>query len=101
MKIYVPGDTAALAVGGDAVARAIEQQLTARRIDGQVVRNGSRGLFWLEPLVEVETPEGRVAYGPVTAESVEELFDAGFWKGGVHRLHLGLTEAGMGYRYQP
>ena len=92
MKIYVPGDTAALAVGADAVARAIEQQLAARRIDGQVVRNGSRGLFWLEPLVEVETPEGRVAYGPVTAESVEELFEAGFWKGGAHSLNLGLTE---------
>jgi formate dehydrogenase iron-sulfur subunit len=92
MKIYVPVDTAALAVGGDAVARAIEQQLAARRIDGQVVRNGSRGLFWLEPLIEVETPEGRVAYGPVTAESVGELFDAGFWKGGAHSLHLGLTE---------
>ena len=56
MKIYVPCDTAAVAVGADAVARAIEQQIAARRIDAQVVRNGSRGLFWLEPLVEVETP---------------------------------------------
>jgi formate dehydrogenase iron-sulfur subunit len=92
MKIYVPCDAAALAVGADAVARAIEQQLAARRIDGLVVRNGSLGLFWLEPLVEVQTPEGRVAYGPVTAESVEELFESGFLKGGAHSSYLGLTE---------
>jgi formate dehydrogenase iron-sulfur subunit len=92
MKIYVPCDTASVAVGADGVARAIEQQIAARRIDAQVVRNGSRGLFWLEPLVEVETPQGRVAYGPVAAESVTEMFDAGFAKGGPHALCLGLTE---------
>jgi formate dehydrogenase iron-sulfur subunit len=92
MKIYVPCDTASVSVGADAVARAIEQQIVARRIDAQVVRNGSRGLFWLEPLVEVETPQGRVAYGPVAAESVAEMFDAGFAKGGPHALCLGLTE---------
>jgi formate dehydrogenase iron-sulfur subunit len=92
MKIYVPCDTASVSVGADGVARAIEQQIVARRIDAQVVRNGSRGLFWLEPLVEVETPKGRVAYGPVAAESVAEMFDAGFAKGGQHALCLGLTE---------
>jgi formate dehydrogenase iron-sulfur subunit len=91
MKIYVPCDSAAISVGADAVARAIEQQISIRRIDAQVVRNGSRGLFWLEPLVEVETGEGRVAYGPVSAESVTELFDAGFQKGEPHGLCLGLT----------
>ncbi|MEO5926355.1 MAG: NADH-ubiquinone oxidoreductase-F iron-sulfur binding region domain-containing protein [Bryobacteraceae bacterium] len=92
MKIFVPCDAAAISVGADAVARLIEQQIVTRRIDAQVVRNGSRGLFWLEPLVEVETPNGRVAYGPVTAESVAELFDAGFLKGEKHPLYLGLTE---------
>jgi formate dehydrogenase iron-sulfur subunit len=92
MKIYVPCDSAAVSVGADSVARAIEQQISIRRIDAQVVRNGSRGLFWLEPLVEVETPEDRVAYGPVGAESVVELFDAGFLKGGPHDLRLGFTE---------
>src|SRR5579884_2284335 len=92
MKIYVPGDAAAIAMGADGVARAIENQLASRRMDAQVVRNGSRGMFWLEPLVEVETPEGRVAYGPVTAESVNDLFEAGFVKGGAHALRLGLTD---------
>src|SRR5215813_5039645 len=92
MKIYVPGDAAALAMGADAVARVIERNISARSIDAEVVRNGSRGMFWLEPLVEVQTPKGRVAYGPVTVESVESLFDAGFFEGKAHPLCLGLTE---------
>ncbi len=57
-----------------------------------MIRNGSRGMFWLEPLVEVETPRGRVAYGPVSADSVPGLFDAGFLEGKAHPLCLGLTE---------
>ncbi len=92
MKIYVPCDAAALAMGADSVARAIESQIQTRHIDAQLVRNGSRGLLWLEPLVEVETPEGRIAYGPVAAESVAGLFEAGFIKGGAHPLRLGITE---------
>ena len=91
MKIFVPCDVAALAMGADAVARAIESQISTRRIDAQIVRNGSRGMFWLEPLVEVETPEGRIAYGPVTVESVGSLFEAGFTKGAAHALRLGPT----------
>src|SRR5580693_4618705 len=92
MKIYVPCDTASVSVGADAVARAIEQQIVARRIDAQVVRNGSRGMFWLEPLVEVETPQGRVAYGPVSTEAVADLFEAGFLDGKNHALCLGPTD---------
>src|SRR5579884_4516942 len=92
MKIYVPGDAAAIAMGADGVARAIENQLASRRMDAQVVRNGSRGMFWLEPLVEVETPEGRVAYGPVSVDAVAGLFDAGFQDGKNHPLCLGPTE---------
>lgn len=93
VKIYVPCDSAALSVGADAVARAISEQIAARRLDLTVVRNGSRGLFWLEPLVEVETPKGRIAYGPVTADQVSGLFDAGFQDGKMHALCLGPTEA--------
>ena len=91
MKIYVPADAAALAVGADEVARAVTAEIAARGIDAQLVRNGSRGMFWLEPLVEVETPQGRLAYGPVAAESVAGLFDAGFHTGGMHALRLGPT----------
>jgi formate dehydrogenase iron-sulfur subunit len=91
-KIFVPCDSAALSVGADAVARALAEQIGARRVDATVVRNGSRGLFWLEPLVEVETSRGRIAYGPVSTESVSALFDAGFLEGKAHPLSLGPTE---------
>src|SRR5215472_4859395 len=91
-RIFVPGDAAALSVGADVVARAIETQIASRRLAARVVRNGSRGLFWLEPLVEVESAAGRIAYGPVTPEAVESLIDAGLVEGGAHRLCLGPTE---------
>jgi formate dehydrogenase iron-sulfur subunit len=89
ITIYVPRDSAALAVGADRVARQIAEEARVRGVDIHLVRNGSRGLFWLEPLVEVATPEGRIAYGPVTANDVVGLFDAGFLSGVGHALHLG------------
>ena len=92
VKIFVPGDMAALSVGADAVAKAVVTEIRERRLDAVVVRNGSRGMFWLEPLVEVETPKSRVAYGPVTPGAVPSLFDAGLLDGKKHDLCLGLTE---------
>jgi formate dehydrogenase iron-sulfur subunit len=92
VKVYVPGDAAALSVGSEGVANAVAAQSALRRLDVTVVRNGSRGMFWLEPLVEVETPGGRIAYAPVTAENVPGLFDAGFLEGKPHKLCLGPTE---------
>ena len=76
--IYVPRDAAALAMDADAVAHEIERIADERGVAVQVVRNGSRGLLWLEPLVEVATHDGRVAYGPVAPEDVAGLFDAGW-----------------------
>lgn len=93
IKVFVPCDSSALALGADQVAAAIVAQATARKLPVNLIRNGSRGMFWLEPLVEVETPAGRVAYGPVARADVEGLFEAGFLQGGDHRLALGLTEA--------
>lgn len=92
IRIFVPKDTAAIAVGADAVAQAIHHEAQVRGVDVQVVRNGSRGLLWLETLVEVETPAGRVAYGPVEAADVPGLFDAGWLSGAHHFLSHGLTE---------
>jgi len=89
--IFVPRDSTALALGADDVARAIEQEAARRGADVRIVRNGSRGMFWLEPLVEVQTAQGRVAYGPVAAGDVPALFDAGFLAGGAHALAHGLT----------
>ena len=90
--VHVPCDSAALAVGADAVAAAIGREAGARGIAVELRRNGSRGLFWLEPLVEVQTAAGRVAYGPVRAGDVPGLFEAGFLQGAAHPLCQGLTE---------
>lgn len=91
--IYVPCDSAAVAVGADEVAAAILQMASDRGVAVHLVRNGSRGMFWLETLVEVQTPQGRVAYGPVEVEDVAGLFDVGFLAGGSHAKYLGLTDA--------
>ena len=88
-RIYVPRDAAARSVGADATTRAILAEGARRGIDLEVIRNGSRGLLWLEPLVEVATPAGRVAYGPVRAADVEGLFDSGLLDGGPHPSRLG------------
>ena len=90
--VYVPRDATALSLGAESVAKAIATEAERRGLDVRVVRNGSRGMFWLEPLVEVATPTGRQAYGPVSASDVPGLFDAGFLQGAAHALHQGLTE---------
>ncbi len=93
IKIYVPIDVAALACGADEVALAIQTEALKRGLPVEIVRNGSRGMLWLEPMVEVETAGGRVAYGPVEPKDVAALFDDGFHEGkGKHSLHIGLTE---------
>ncbi|MHB9050650.1 MAG: formate dehydrogenase beta subunit, partial [Thiomonas delicata] len=92
VKVFVPRDAAALAVGADAVAAMLQAECARRGLAVELVRNGSRGMFWLEPLVEVATPHGRVAYGPVAAEDVPGLLDAGLLHGGAHALSRGPTE---------
>ncbi len=92
VTIYLPGDAAALAVGADQVAAAVAEEAQRRGIEIRLVRNGSRGLFWLEPLLEVATPEGRIAYGPVAVNDVPGLFDAGLIEGGDHPLRQGPTD---------
>ncbi|CAN7456245.1 NADH-quinone oxidoreductase subunit NuoF [Agrobacterium tumefaciens] len=92
VTVFVPGDSAALAVGADRVAEAIGREAASRNLEVHIVRNGSRGMLWLEVLVEVRTEHGRIAYGPVKASDVASLFDAGFLTGGEHRLCLGPTK---------
>lgn len=89
VKVYIPRDAAALSVGAYDVAEAIKAR---GGDDVQIVHNGSRGMLWLEPLVEVVTERGRIAYGPVTADDVDGLFAADFLSGGEHPLCHGLTE---------
>ena len=96
IAVFVPKDASARSVGADEVADAIVAEAVGRGVDIKVVRNGSRGLLWLEPMVEVVAPDGRYAFGPVSVADVSALFDAR-WDdpaGPVARAHplaLGLT----------
>jgi formate dehydrogenase iron-sulfur subunit len=92
VKVYVPRDSSALSMGADRTAKAIQAEAAKRGVEVELIRNGSRGMFWLEPMIEVATNQGRVAYAPVQPEDVASLFDAGFLNGGAHALNLGLTE---------
>jgi formate dehydrogenase iron-sulfur subunit len=92
ITLYVPRDSAALAVGANEVADTLQAECARRGIALNLVRNGSRGLFWLETLVEVATPRGRIAYGPVQPEDVAGLLDAGLLNGAPHALCHGPTE---------
>jgi formate dehydrogenase iron-sulfur subunit len=92
IRIYVPRDSAALAVGADAVAKVIAKEAATKKISIQIIRNSSRSMFWLETFVEVETPKGRVGYGPVSDKDVKGLFAAGFHEGKKHKLGHGLVE---------
>lgn len=88
MKVYVPLDSAAVALGADKIAEAIVAQGAARGVSVQVVRNGSRGMVWLEPLVEVVTEAGRMGFGPLTLADVPALFG----DLSAHPKALGLVE---------
>lgn len=92
IKVFVPRDSTALSLGADRTAIAIVAEAQKRGIEIELVRNGSRGLFWLEPFVEVATDTGRVAFAPVQPKDVPGLFDADFLHAGAHPLNLGLTE---------
>ena len=91
LRLYIPIDAAALAVGAGQVASAISAAAARQNIALDIVRTGSRGLYWLEPMVEVETPNGRVAYGPVAPHDAEGLL-AALCADGAHKLRLGPTE---------
>lgn len=88
MRIYVPRDAAARGLGADDVAAAVQAEAARRGVTVELVRNGSRGMVWLEPLLEVTTDAGRFAFGPMTAAEVPALFD----DLASHPRALGLTE---------
>ena len=93
VRVFIPRDAGALAVGADEVAASLRAEAARRGIAIDIVRTGSRGLYWLEPMIEVATEAGRVAYGPVAAGDVNGLLDAGLLSGGKHPLRLGPPEA--------
>ena len=89
VTVYIPRDSSARAVGADEVAVALTAEAARRGDDIRLVRNGSRGMLWLEPFVEVDVDGTRIGYGPVQASDVSELLDAGLLSGGAHRLGHG------------
>ncbi|MDI1343825.1 MAG: formate dehydrogenase, partial [Pseudolabrys sp.] len=88
-RIFVPRDAAARAVGADRVAAAIVAEAKSLGLAIDVVRTGSRGLFWLEPMIEVETPGGRIAFGPMTARDIPGFFAGGLPVSAAHPLCVG------------
>ncbi|MCG2638522.1 formate dehydrogenase beta subunit [Bradyrhizobium sp. GCM10023182] len=91
MKIFVPRDATAVAVGADEVVTALEQIAQQRGLSIEIIRTGSRGLHWLEPMIEVATPGGRVAYGPVGTEDVASVLES-MANNGPHALRLGIAD---------
>lgn len=91
LKIFIPRDATAIAVGADEVVAAFEQIAEKRGLPIEIVRTGSRGLHWLEPMVEVATPKGRVAYGPVSSEHVASVLES-MASNGPHALRLGIAD---------
>ena len=89
VRVYIPCDSGARSLGADAVSKAVSAEANRRGLPVEVVRTGSRGLYWLEPMVEVEKSGERTAYGPVTVAEVAGLFESDFLRGGNHRLLLG------------
>ena len=92
LRIYIPGDAAAVACGADEIATAIATSAAKRNVAVEIVRNGSRGMHWLEPLIEVATEKGRIAYGPTGLKDVDSILDAMVARGGDHELRIGAPE---------
>lgn len=92
VRIFIPRDAAAPSVGAHEVALAVRAEIERRGIDARIVRTGSRGMLFLEPLVEIETPAGRIGYGPVDVEDIAALFAQGFALDVSHPTRIGLVE---------
>lgn len=92
VRVYIPQDTSARALGADALVPAIQAEADRRNIELEIIRNGSRGAFWLEPLVETEWDGKRYGFGPVTVDDIAALFDGGFPGETDHELSLGMVE---------
>ncbi|PCJ41477.1 MAG: formate dehydrogenase [SAR86 cluster bacterium] len=91
-KIYLPRETTALSLHVEEVILAIRKEATKHDLELQIIRNGSRGAAWLEPLLEIEYEGKRIAYGPIRAADINSLFKADFLHAGEHELKLGAID---------
>ena len=92
VKVFIPKDSASKSVGANEVANEIENFAKNNNLNLEIIRTGSRGMLWLEPLVEVETGQGRVGFGPVSTSDVASLFESDFLTKQNHPLALGLVD---------
>ncbi len=92
ITLYLSRDAASLALGADRVAAALLRDAATHGLDIQLIRTGTRGAVWLEPLLEVATPRGRVGYGPLRLADVPSILDA-ITGDGAHALNIGPVEA--------
>lgn len=93
--VYIPQDTLSIALGADELAQQVEKWASKHKAEIQIVRNGSRGLYWLEPLLEIDSGDGvRLAYGPMDQEALAQLLETTDWHLGAsnHPLYLGDIE---------
>ncbi|MDE2335495.1 MAG: formate dehydrogenase [Rhodospirillales bacterium] len=91
LRLYLPGDAAAIAVGAQRVAAALADAAAARSIRLELVRTGSRGMVWLEPLLEADSPQGRIGFGPMAPGDAQSVL-AAILDGGPHAKALGRVE---------
>ena len=101
VRVYISRDSGALCVGAEEVATKLREEAEPRGLAIDIMRTGSRGMYWLEPLVEVATERGRIGYGPVAVKDIDGLLEAGFLQGGNHALSLGLVEEIPFFKNQP
>ncbi|MGX5219420.1 formate dehydrogenase beta subunit [Pseudomonas segetis] len=92
LKLFIPCDSLARAVGADEVATALTREAQLRGLPLELQRTSSRGLYWLEPMLEVESANGRLGFGPVTCADVPSLLDALAAGSNEHPRALGLVE---------
>ncbi len=89
-RIYVPIDSAALALSAEDVAVAIAAEARPRPTCRSCATVGvasisNRSLKW-------KRPQGRIGYSNVEAEDVAALFDACFHEGKSHEKNVGIID---------
>ena len=92
LRLYLPADAAALAVGAESVAQALAAAAQARGVTLDLIRTGTRGMVWLEPLLEAEGPQTRIGFGPMLPSDAASVL-AAILDGTDHPKALGAVAA--------
>ncbi len=68
LRLYLSNDTSARAAGAGLLADSWSE-----RPEVQLIRTSSRGAFFLEPMVERDSPDGRLAWFNVTPDDLRSI----------------------------